>query len=51
MSKAQTVLLWNQQRRFAKKQYTTKIISALDSSGYIYQVLSKYKAKYQAHIR
>ena len=50
MSKANNVVLWNQQRRFAKKQYTTKVISALDASGYIHDVLIKpfirYKARY-----
>lgn len=33
------VILWNQQRRFAKRVYTQRVISALDASGYINQVL------------
>ena len=41
LSKAKNLLLWNQIRRFAKKKYPQKIISAVDASGYIHQVLKK----------
>lgn len=41
MKKARNVLLWNQLRRFAKKKYSSKIISMLDASGLIHQTLQR----------
>jgi len=41
MKRSGNITLWNQNRRFAKKIYSSKIIGCLDSSGYINQVLKR----------